>query len=44
MKSFINNIVRFINGLKRPSKKTNMKKLHERGETFDSFTFRDAKE
>ena len=44
MKSFINNIFRFINGLRRPSKKTNMKKLHERGETFDSFIFRDAKE
>src|SRR6187549_2006567 len=44
MKSFINNIFRFINGLRRPSKKTNMKKLHERGETFDSFIFRDATE
>ena len=44
MKSFINNIFRFINGLRRPSKKTNMKKLHERDETFDSFTFRDATE
>ena len=44
MKNFINSIFRFINGLKRPSKKTNMKKLHERGETIDSFTFRDATE
>jgi GNAT superfamily N-acetyltransferase len=44
MKSFINSIFRFINGLRRPSKKTNMKKLHERDETFDSFTFRDATE
>ena len=44
MKNLINSILRFINGLKRPSKKTNMKKLHERGETIDSFTFRDATE
>ena len=44
MKNFINSILRFINGLRRPSKKTNMKKLHERGETFNSFTFRDATE
>ena len=42
MKYFINSIFRFINGLKRPSKKTNLKKLHVRGETIDSFTFRDA--
>lgn len=44
MKNFINNIFRFINGLKRPSKKTNLKKLYDRGETIDSFTFRDATE
>lgn len=44
MKNFINSIIRFINGLRRPSKKTNMKKLHDRGETIDSFTFRDATE
>jgi ribosomal protein S18 acetylase RimI-like enzyme len=31
-------------GLKRPSKKTNTKRLYERGETPDSFTFRDATE
>lgn len=42
MKNFINSILRFINGRKRPSKKTNMRKLHDRGETIDSFTFRDA--
>ena len=42
MKNFINTLFRFINGLKRPSKKTNIKKLHERGETIDSFTFREA--
>ena len=44
MKNFINSIFRFINGLKRPSKKKNIKKLHERRETIDSFTFRDATE
>jgi GNAT superfamily N-acetyltransferase len=42
MKNFINSIFRFINGLKRPSKKMNMRKLQERGETLDSFIFRDA--
>ena len=44
MKNFINSIFRFINGFKRPSKKTNVKKLQDRGETIDSFTFRDATE
>ena len=44
MKNFINSIFRFVNGLKRPSKKTNMLRLHESGETIDSFTFRDATE
>ena len=44
MKNFINSFFRFINGLKRPSKKTNLRKLHERGETLESFTFRDATE
>lgn len=33
-----------LNGLKRPSKQTNLKKLQERGETSDSFIFRDATE
>jgi GNAT superfamily N-acetyltransferase len=42
MKNFITNIRRLINGLRRSSKKTNMRKLHERRETLDSFTFRDA--
>jgi len=42
MKNFLNSIIRFLNGLKRPSKKTNLGKLKERGETLDSFTFRDA--
>ena len=44
MKNFINGILRSLNSLKRPSKKVNMQKLHERGETVDSFTFRDATE
>ena len=44
MKNFINSIRRFINGLKRPSKKTNTRRLYERGETPVSFTFRDATE
>jgi len=44
MKNFINSVFRFLNGLRRPSNKTNMKKLQERGETVYSFTFRDATE
>lgn len=44
MKNFLKNIQRFIIGLKRPSKKSNVRKLHERGETIDSLTFRDATE
>ena len=44
MKNFINGILRSLNSLKRPSKKVNMQKLHERGETVHSFTFRDATE
>ena len=42
LKNFIPDIQRFLNGLKRPSKKTNLRKLVERGETIDSFIFRDA--
>lgn len=44
MKNFINSIRRFLNSLRRPSTRTNLRKLHERGETRDSFTFRDARE
>jgi ribosomal protein S18 acetylase RimI-like enzyme len=44
MKNFINSILRSLNSLKRPSKKANVQKLHERGETVDSFTLRDATE
>ena len=42
LKNFITGFQRFLNGLKRPSKKTNLRKLVERGETLDSFTFREA--
>jgi L-amino acid N-acyltransferase YncA len=42
MKDLINSFFRFLNGLKRPSKQTNLNKLKERGEALDSFTFRDA--
>ena len=44
MKNFINSILRFLNSVKRPSKNTNRRKLQERGESLDSFTFRDATE
>ena len=44
MKNFVNNIVRSINNLRRPSKQTNLKKLKKREESPDSFTFRDATE
>ena len=44
LKNFITSIQRYLKSLKRPSKKTNLQKLHERGETIDSFTFRDATE
>lgn len=41
-KNFITSFQRFRNSLRRPSKKSNIKKLAERGETLDSFAFRDA--
>jgi len=44
LKNFITSIQRYLKSLKRPSKKVNLQKLHERGETIDSFTFRDATE
>jgi len=44
MKNFINSILRFVNGLKRQSKQTNMRLLDERGETTSSFTIREATE
>ena len=44
MKNFINSTLRFLNSIKTPSKNTNRRKLQERGESLDSFTFRDATE
>lgn len=44
MKNFLNSVLRFLNGLRKPSKQTNMRKLHGRGEALDTFTFRDATE
>jgi L-amino acid N-acyltransferase YncA len=44
VKNLITGFQRFVMGLKRPSKKKNMQNLHERGETPDSFIFRDATE
>lgn len=42
LKNFITSVQRFLIGLKRPSKISNLRKLAERGETPDSFIFRDA--
>lgn len=44
MKIFFNNFRRWLNGLSRPSKQTNTRKLQERGETIDAITFREATE
>ena len=44
LKNFITSMQSYLKGLKRSSKKVNLQKLHERGETLDSFTFRDATE
>lgn len=44
IKTFVHSVQRFINRLRRPSKNANMHKLHERGESLNSFTFRDARE
>ena len=44
MKNFLTSVARFINNLRRPSKKTSLRKLQDRGETLDSFSFRDATE
>lgn len=35
---------RFVNSLQRPTKKTNTRLLHERGEDLSKFIFRDARE
>ncbi len=44
MKNFINAILRFVNGLKRPSKQTNTRLLAKMGETLSSFAIREATE
>ena len=43
-KNLFTSIARFRNSLGRPSKQTNLKKLQDRGESLDAFTFRDATE
>ena len=43
MKNLVNAIVRFLFGLRRPSRATNIRMLRERGETLDSFTVREAR-
>jgi len=42
LKNFITSIQRYLNAFKRPSKQTNLRKLQEREESLNSFTFRDA--
>ena len=44
VKNILTGFMRFLYGLQRPSRKTNLKRLAERGETPDSFFFRDAVE
>jgi hypothetical protein len=43
MKKFIISIHRFVMGLKRPSKQSNIRKLKNRGETLSSFIIREAR-
>jgi L-amino acid N-acyltransferase YncA len=42
IKNSLTSLFRSLNGLRRPSKQANMRKLQVRGETPESFTFRDA--
>jgi ribosomal protein S18 acetylase RimI-like enzyme len=42
LKNILNSILRFWQGLGRPSKATSLRKLQERGETLNSFTIREA--
>lgn len=44
LKNTINTLIRFKNGLKRPSRQRNLDLLHKRGETIDSFVIREAKD
>lgn len=39
----INTILRFINGLKRPSRRKNLERLRQRGESITSYVIREAK-
>ena len=43
MTNFVNTIARFLRGLQRPSKATNIRLLRERGETQRSFVIREAR-
>lgn len=42
-KNSISSVFRFLNALKRPSRKTNLRKLHEHGKSLDDFTVREVK-
>jgi hypothetical protein len=42
MKNILNAILRFMKGLQRPSKRANLRRMRERGDTLDSFTIREA--
>lgn len=42
VKNIINSAIRFINGLRRPSKATNMRRMKERGESVDDIRIREA--
>jgi hypothetical protein len=42
MKNIIHTIARFLNGLQRPSKRSNLRRLYKRGETPAAFTIREA--
>jgi L-amino acid N-acyltransferase YncA len=42
VKNFLNAIARVLLGLRRPSKTTNIRLLHQRQETLESFVIRDA--
>jgi L-amino acid N-acyltransferase YncA len=42
VKNLLNAIVRFVFGLRRPSKATNTRALHQRGESLQSFVIREA--
>ena len=42
LKNTINAALRFMKGLQRPSKRANLRRMRERGDTMDSFTIREA--